>query len=60
MEEIVGEIPFDDLALIEEEYRAKLLQCFFDRGINISLIKEKTFRLIPNNKQRIYHVAIFK
>jgi len=57
-EEIIGEIPADDLNLLEEEYRKALDACLSRRGMINEWFEGRPVRLVPAKKNGIYYVMV--
>jgi hypothetical protein len=57
-EEIIGEIPGDDLNLLEENYRKALNDCLMRNGMQPEWFEGRPVRLIPAKMGGVYHVMV--
>lgn len=57
-EEIIGEIPGDDLNLLEEDYRKALEACLERNGMKREWFEGRPVKLIPAKMNGIYHIMV--
>lgn len=56
---IIGELPIDDLKLLEENYQKELKALLARRGITKELVNERVIKLVPGeNNRTVYVMAI--
>ena len=53
---IVGEIPVDDVTLMEQDYQKRLLDLLARRGVRAENVAGKHIRLIPTPDRDVYYV----
>ena len=53
---IVGEIPVDDVTLMEQNYQKQLLNLLARRGIRAEDVAGKHIRLVPTPSRDVYYV----